>query len=261
MQIGIIGYGTVGKAMASIFKDNHNLIIYDKDKQMGTLEEAAKADFIFLALPTPTLETDPPKIDLSILDEVIEQITKYTDNTEKIIIIRSTVIPSTTRNYAQKYPNSKFCFSPEFLSENTWMEDALHPKRNVIGADNPLILEKVAQLFLERFPDIPLYKVPSTEAEFTKYMANGLGAMKVIWANLIAAGCRKLGVDYDKVKEMVIIDPMFSQEHLRVTPERGFGGKCFPKDLRAITGFYKELGLDTELMESIWNTNKRIRKD
>ena len=256
--IGIIGYGTVGKAVELVFKDTHNIEIYDKYK-IGSIEDAASADFIFLCLPTPTKDKDAS--DLSAIDETLSLLTKLTDNTEKIIIIKSTVLPGTTRSYAQKYPNTKFCHAPEFLSEKTWEQDALHPKRNVVGADDDTIREKSASLFLKRFPNIPLYKVSTVESEFTKYMANGLGATKVIWANIIAAGCQKLGADYEKIKEIIIADPMFSPQHLTVTDQGGFGGKCFPKDLQALIGFYKSQGWDTELMEAVWNTNKRIRKD
>jgi len=261
-SIGIIGHGIVGTAIEHTFKDQHTLRIYDKFKNEGTLKDVAEnSEFIFVAVPTPAVETKTrPGIDLSIMDELMVELTKFTDNTSKVIIIKSTIVPGTTRSYKAKYPHSNFCHSPEFLTESRYLYDALHPARNVVGADDPQLQERVAQLFLQRFPNVPIFKVNTIEAEFGKYMANGLGALKVTWANLLKSGCDRFNVDYEKVKDICIADPRWSPEHLRVTDEGGFGGKCFPKDLRALTGLYHELGLNTELLESIWSENLKFRK-
>ena len=72
--------------------------------------------------------------------------------------------------------------------------------------------------------------------------------------------CDALGVDYDEVKGMVTADRRISDSHLEITEERGFGGKCFPKDLVALMGLGKELGLEPSLLEAVWEKNLKIRK-
>lgn len=256
-NIGIIGYGIVGKAVHHAFKDN-NVLYYDKYIKSTPLKEVVeKSEFIFICLPTP-FKND--KIDLSIIDENLKEITKFTDNTNKIIIIKSTVVPGTTIKYSKLYTKTKFCFSPEFLREAHYLEDAINPDRIIIGAEDLNIRKKVVNLFKERFPNVKLFETDSTTAETVKYMANCFLATKVIFANEIYDLCQKLNIDYNKVKEMVMVDKRMGSSHFDVTKEFGFGGKCFPKDIVALIGLYKELNLDSTLLETVWKKNLKIRK-
>ncbi len=257
-NIGIIGYGIVGKATAYGFKDGNNIKYYDKYKDSDSLRDVVKfSEFIFVCLPTPYKKD---KIDLSIMDENIDKIAELSKNTDKIIIIKSSVVPGTTRNYSKKYKNNKFCFNPEFLTEANYLEDFVNADRIVIGADNDKIGLRVINLYRERFPKTPIYNTDLTTAEMVKYMANCLLATKVIFANEIYDLCEKLGIEYEEVKKMVSADRRIGATHLDVTSARGFGGKCFPKDIIALIGLYKELGIDSSLLETFWRKNLRIRK-
>ena len=256
-NLGIIGYGIVGKAVEHIFKNN-NLLYYDKYINSTPLKEVVeKSEFIFICLPTP-FKND--KIDLSIIDENLKEITKFTNNTDKIIILKSTIIPGTTRNYSKLYPKSKFCFSPEFLREVHYLYDAVNPDRIIIGADDLTIRKRVFDLFKDRFPNIQIFETDPTTAETVKYMANCFLATKVIFANEIFDLCKKLNINYEDVKKMVIIDKRMGSSHFDVTKELGFGGKCFAKDIVALIGLYKDLNVDSTLLETVWKKNLKIRK-
>ena len=72
--------------------------------------------------------------------------------------------------------------------------------------------------------------------------------------------CQKLGIKYEEVKKLVVADHRIFDSHLDVTTNRGFGGKCFPKDMIALKGFADELGVETEVMDAVWRKNLKIRK-
>jgi UDPglucose 6-dehydrogenase len=264
-KLGIIGYGFVGQAVSYGFGDSDKnlsaqILYYDKYKDTPPLEEVInKSEFIFICLPTPMKENESG-IDLAIIDEMLEQITKLTDNTDKIIVIKSTIVPGSTQKYIEKYPNSNFAYNPEFLTEANYLEDFVNADRTVIGATNDLVSRRVVVLYRQRFPKQKIYQTDPTTAEMVKYMANAYLSMKVIFANEMFDICQALGIKYEEVKEMVTADQRIENTHLDVTTARGFGGKCFPKDIVALIGRAKELGVDTNLLETVWEKNKGIRK-
>ncbi len=259
IRIGIIGYGIVGQAVAYGFSNN-NILIYDKYKKLDPIEKVIKkSEYIFICLPTP-IKCDESGIDLSIIDSNIEKITKLTNGTNKIIIIKSTVIPGTTKNYMKKYPKSLFCFNPEFLREKSYLQDFLITDRIIIGADNPVVFRKVSSLYKSITPDIPIFKTDPTSAEMVKYMANCFLATKVIFANEMYDICKKLNINYSEVKKMVSADKRIGESHFDVTSLRGFGGKCFPKDLLALKALAKKLNVDTTILDAVWKKNLKVRK-
>ena len=269
-NIGIVGYGIVGKATDYGFRRDNNVIFYDKYKEEDVLDGVRKVSlpleelvdiskFIFVCLPTLFSESRQT-IDLKIIDENIKNITKKTNGTDKIVVIKSTVIPGTTRRYTKEYNGTNFCFNPEFLTEANYLQDAINPDRIIIGTDDDKIKLKLADLYRNTFPKTPMFLTDSTTAEMVKYMANTYLSMKVIFANEIFDLCERLGVKYEEVKRMVVADRRIEDTHLDVTSEKGFGGKCFPKDIVALIGLCKEFGVDASLLEVVWNKNLRIRK-
>jgi len=264
-QLGIIGYGIVGQALAYGFSqpeiaENYEIRFYDKYKDTETLEDVVtKSEFIFICLPTP-MKADESGIDLSIIEDSIAGITKYTDNTDKIIVIKSTVTPGTTAALEKKYPESHFAMNPEFLTEANYLEDFITADRNIIGANNDLISRRLVALYRQRFPKTPVFQTDTTTAEMVKYMANAFLAMKVIFANEMYEICQALGIKYEEVKSMVVGDHRVFDSHLDVTTAKGFGGKCFPKDIVALIGRAKDLKVDPQLLETAWDINKKIRK-
>jgi len=264
-KLGIIGYGIVGQALAYGFsqpeiKDKYQIRYYDKYKESESLEQVVgKSEFIFICLPTP-MKQDESGIDLTIIEELIKEITKLTDNTDKIIVIKSTVIPGTTVSLEKKYPKAKFAFNPEFLTEANYLEDFLHADRTIVGTSDDLTSRRVIALYRQRFPKMKMFQTDPTTAEMVKYMANAFLATKVIFANEMYALCQALGIKYEEVKAMVVADHRIYDSHLDVTTAKGFGGKCFPKDMVALIGRAKDLKIEPKLLETVWSINKKIRK-
>lgn len=262
-SLGIIGYGIVGQALAYGFSQpegRYKISFYDKYKDSKPLEEVIKeSEFIFICLPTP-MKADESGIDLSIIEESITEIAKFTDDTDKIIVIKSTVEPGTTERLEKKCPKSNFCFNPEFLTEANYLDDFVNADRTIIGTSNDLISRRVVSLYRQRFPKMKIFQTDPTSAEMVKYMANAYLATKVIFANEMFNICIALGIKYEEIKEMVVADHRIEDTHLDVTTARGFGGKCFPKDMVALIGKAKELGVKPHLLEKVWEINKNIRK-
>ncbi|MBI2040321.1 UDP-glucose/GDP-mannose dehydrogenase family protein [Candidatus Microgenomates bacterium] len=264
-DIGIIGFGIVGQALAYGFSqpevaDKYHIKYYDKFKESSPLEDVVSdSEFIFICLPTP-MRADESGIDLSIIEDTIAQITKMTNGTDKIIVIKSTIVPGTTANFEKRYPKSNFCFNPEFLTEANYLEDFINADRTVIGANNDLTSRRVIALFRQRFPHMKIFQTDTTTAEMVKYMANAFLSTKVIFANEMFDICQVLGIKYEEVKSMVAADRRIGGSHMDVTTSRGFGGKCFPKDMVALIGRAKDLGIQPKLLETVWNINKKIRK-
>lgn len=259
ISIGIIGYGMVGQAVAYGFS-RCNELIYDKYKESETLSTVVKnSDYVFVCLPTP-IKKDESGIDLSIIDDNIKEIVKYTNGTDKVVIIKSTVVPGTTEGYSEKYPRTLFCFNPEFLTERSFLQDFINTDRIIIGADSSLVFRKVSSIYQSIMPNTPIFQTDPTSAEMVKYMANCMLATKVIFANEMYDICQKLNINYDEVKKMVVADKRIGSSHLDVTTLRGFGQKCFPKDLLALKGLARKLKVDTMLLDAVWKKNIKIRK-
>lgn len=264
-RIGIIGFGIVGQALAFGFsqpeiKNRYTITVYDKYKESSSLKNVIEtSEFIFLCLPTP-MKADESGIDLSIIDATVTQIASMTDNTDKIIIIKSTVVPGTTAKLEKKHPHTNFCFNPEFLTEANYLDDFVNADRTIIGASSDLTSRRVVALYQQRFPSTKIFQTDPTTAEMVKYMANTFLATKVIFANEMYEICQALGIKYEEVKSMVVADHRIEDSHLDVTTTRGFGGKCFPKDMVALIGQAKHLKVRPTLIETAWEINKRIRK-
>lgn len=264
-NLGIIGYGIVGQAVAYGFsqpeiKNRYSILYYDRFKESTPLEEVIKkSEFIFIALPTP-MKADESGIDLSIIEEMVAEITPLTNNTDKIIIIKSTVVPGTTARLQEKYPQSNFSFNPEFLTEANYLEDFLHADRTIVGASSDLVSRRVVALYRQRFPGMKLFQTDPTTAEMVKYMANAYLSTKVMFANEMYKICQALGIKYEEVKQMVVADHRIKDTHLDVTTAKGFGGKCFPKDMVALIGRAKELGIEPKVLETVWEENKKVRQ-
>lgn len=258
-QLGIIGFGIVGQAVEYGFRDE-DIHIYDKFKDYLTLPEVCKkSEFIFVSVPTPILD-DESGIDLSIVQEVVGEIAREIEGTDKVLIIKSTVIPGTTVLFEKKYPRVNFCFNPEFLTEANFLEDFVKSDRCIVGSSNDLTSRRVISLYKKHFPHMPMFQTDPTTAEMVKYMANCYLASKVIFANEMFDICEKLNIKYEEVKKLVVADHRIFDSHLDVTTARGFGGKCFPKDLLALRAMARDKGVDTSFLDTVWKKNLSIRK-
>jgi len=267
MNIGVIGYGYVGRATGEGFADNpeNKIFWFDKFKESpNTLDEVIdEGDFIFIAVPTPIFE-DYSGMDMSIVEEVVGQVAPKISGTDKILIIKSTSLPGTTKRMSAKFPGVNFVMNPEFLTQENANADFLTPFRTVIGCDNSDVGFRVRKLYETILPkDQPYYIVSSTSAELIKYMSNLILASKVLLANEFYDIAQKVGANYLDVRAAVEADPRIGR-HLGVPGpdgDRGFGGACFPKDMVGILGLSKDLGVDVSALDAVWKKNLKIRKN
>ncbi|MBI4153375.1 UDP-glucose/GDP-mannose dehydrogenase family protein [Candidatus Woesebacteria bacterium] len=262
-KIGVVGWGVVGQAVGNGFatKSTNEVFWFDRKGGPWNLDEVInKSEIIFLCLPTPMFD-DESGIDLSIIDDVVGKIAPKIAGREKVLVIKSTVVPGTTVSYAKKYPKVHFAMNPEFLTEANAPWDFLNPDRTVIGVLSQPIAAKLVQLYQDLLGyHAKIFVTDPTTAEMVKYVSNAFLATKVIFANEMYDLCSALGIKYEEVKDMVAADMRIGQSHFNVTTIRGFGGKCFPKDMVALIGFARDKMVDHSLLSTVWEKNLRIRK-
>lgn len=247
MKIAILGIGMVGGALSKVLD---NSVLYDPPKGIGNIDDVNKCDVIFICVPTPG------ECDLTIMEEAISEL-----RGNKIVVIKSTVLPGTTDYFQKKYPQHKFLFNPEFLTEATADQDMRYPDRQIIGYTKESFT--VAEDIMLMLPLAPFERiVPVKEAEMAKYYNNAWFATKVIFANQIYDICQATGIDYDSVRNMAAADKRVGKSHLDVLHKgyRGFGGKCLPKDLNAIIKFAKDNNVKVPLLEITKKINDTLRR-
>jgi len=269
-NIGIVGRGFVGSAVQFGFSPNvgcdAEIRCYDKDpsKSTHTLDETVnKSDFIFLSVPTPS--NPDGSMHLGILESALTDIQNIDSHlSRKIVLIRSTIIPGTTKQLAKKFTKLNIVFNPEFLTERSAKFDFINQARFILGGEK-INTEKVAELYKWRFGDsVPCIQTNYETAEMIKYMNNCFFATKVSFLNEMRMVADRCGVDWETAIEGFVRDGRIGHTHLSVPgPDGkfGFGGSCFPKDVRAMVDFGKQLGLDMDTLVGVWNTNLEVRPE
>jgi len=265
MEIGIVGYGILGKALECVFKGKFKIHIYDKfqEKYCDIAPVVKNAKVIFVGVPTPMKPTG--EIDISCVDDALKTIFVCAKAFKKrpIVVVRSTVIPGTTEKLQKKYPIISLVFNPEFLTEKNFLEDMKNTNRIVIGSSNKQSLRNVKEVYMKIFPKAKYVLTDLKTAEMIKYAANVTLASQVMIANELYQICKKIKIDYNTVKETLLIDKRIGNNIDVPGPDGslGFGGKCFPKDLNALIKLSKQEGYNPELLEQVWKTNLKVRKD
>ena len=257
IKVGVVGVGMVGGAMANYFKKTgRTLFLYDPHKRLGSKKEVNKADVVFICVPTPFLR-DGSGFDLSYVKEACGYLKKG-----KIVVIKSTVVPGTTEKLQREYSHLKFLFNPEFLTEMTADQDMNYPDRQIIGYTKESF--NIAGHVMRLLPLAPYERImPATEAEMVKYYGNTWFSVKVTFANQMYDLCEKLDIDYDLVKEAASADKRIGSSHLEVFHKgyRGYGGKCLPKDTRALIELADSIGVDMKLHKMAEEINNRMMDD
>ena len=203
-------------------------------------------------------------MDLTIMDNVIENISKLSSSTSSIVILKSTILPRTTEKYAKKYKNIDFVFCPEFLTERTARLDFINSSRIIIGTEKDAVADKVENMLRVRFPYTKIIKTDSTTAEFIKYMNNCFFAAKISIMNEFYQASVALDVDWDKALDGFLSDGRVGNSHLDVPGhdgQYGFGGKCFPKDINAFINLFVEIGISPTMLEAAWEKNMEVRDE
>jgi UDPglucose 6-dehydrogenase len=232
-------------------------------------EAVRPAELIFLALPTPS--TPEGEADLSYVFSAAEAIARVlaeappTDGqaVPKIVISKSTVPVGTARRlqafFEERVPGRiQVASNPEFLREGYAVEDFLKPDRVVIGAQDPIVAEKLRQLYLPYTRQgNPIYIMDWESAELTKYAANAFLAMRISFMNELARLCEKVGANIDLVRLGVGADARIGRRYLFAGV--GYGGSCFPKDTRALAATARQHDLTLSLVEATIGINETQR--
>lgn len=243
----VIGYGTVGRATAEAFGIQK---YFSRSKASITLEDAAKCRYIFMCLPTPTIEG---KCYTEEIYEIIKKIISYPRYVDSIIIIRSTVYPGFNRFIQESLGIDNIVSNPEFLSEDTAFEDAKNPDLIVLGGENQKCVAVVKALYEGRFKYKKIIVTDSKTAELIKYTLNTFFATKVIFANAIYDYAQQIGANYGTIRNVLETHRWGSKNHFIITYKgrRGIHGKCLPKDAEAFatltdSAFFKILLKENE---------------
>ena len=261
--IGIIGNGFVGGAVANGFKDFCDVRIFDTDEERRThtYTDVVFSDFVFVCLPTPMVDMEGGKCNLSILENFFEELPTICEGT---FIIKSTVPIGTTEKLCIKYPHLKIVHNPEFLTAANAKEYFVNADRHVIGGKEEWVSD-VEDFYKMCYPDIPVFTMKSSESECVKYFANCFLAAKVMVFNEMRVLVDNIeDVDYDSVMQGVISDRRIGNSHYNVPGpdgDYGFGGTCFPKDINALIHTMIENNMNPLVMKSIWEQNKNYRKN
>lgn len=257
-KVGIIGNGFVGESQAFAFSPTNEIRIYDIDplRSTHTLDEVHQCDFIFVCVPTPMKLTGEQ--DISYIETVFGQ-----SKPGPIYIIKSTILPGTTKRLQEKYSNINIIFNPEFLTERTAKLDMLTQARIILGGN--IKLTKAAELlYSSRFMNRHFIHTDPTTAELIKYMNNSFFATKVSIMNEFYRLCHALGANWNDAIYGFAADSRIGDSHLHVPgPDGkfGYGGTCFPKDVNAIVIMAKELGVPLNTIDAGWKTNLEVRPE
>jgi UDPglucose 6-dehydrogenase len=265
-KIGIVGNGFVGSAVRYGFSPNvgcdAEVKVYDKNpnKSTDTLSDVIKSDIIFLSVPTPSNLDGSMNID--IVDRALTDIDEH--GTNAVILLRSTVVPGTTKKLQDKYPNLRLVFNPEFLTERSANFDFINQDRVILGGDINDV-EVAENLFKSRFGStLSILKTNYETAELIKYMTNTFFATKISFLNDMKLIADKSGVIWKDAIDGFIRDGRVGHSHLDVPGhdgKYGFGGSCFPKDIQALINFGKELGIEMSVLKGAWKTNLKVRPE
>ena len=216
------------------------------------------SDIIFIAVGTPTGAEG--EADLSMVISVAKEIGKSM-NGYKIIVDKSTVPVGTADKVraavsAETTHPFDIVSNPEFLKEGVALEDFMRPERVVIGADS----EQAGQIMKELYAPFvlngnPILLMSTKSAEITKYACNAFLATKISFANEIANLCDNVGANYDDVRYGMGTDSRIGKKFLYAGI--GYGGSCFPKDVRALIKTAKDVGSPIRIIEMVEEVNEK----
>ncbi len=229
----------------------------DRLKFTTSLDEGLEhGDIIFLALPTP--EDEDGSADLSYVLSVSEEIGKKIKS-YKVIVDKSTVPVGTAEKVRSVIAKNASCefdvvSNPEFLREGFAVDDFLKPERIVVGSSSEratALMQKLYGPFVRS--GNPIIVMDEKSAELTKYAANSFLATKITFMNEIANYCEKVGADVDMVRAGMGTDSRIGKRFL--FPGIGYGGSCFPKDVKALQKAGKDENYDFKILNSVIEIN------
>lgn len=270
LKIGFIGQGWIGKNYANDFEQRgYDVTRYALEAPyVGNKEKIKDCEIVFIAVPTPTTEKG---FDYSIVESALKII-----GSGKIAVVKSTILPGTTEILQKKFPDIYVMHSPEFLREITAAYDAANPGRNIVGIPNMNTeYQEKAQLVMDILAKAKFNTIlHSKEAELVKYIGNCFFYEKVVFFNQMYDLTNSLGLNYEKIREVVIKDERIGESHTVIAHAsghaqdhlgRGAGGDCFMKDFEAMIELYSnQLPQDTfgiEIFKKVKEKNYKLLVD
>lgn len=252
----------LNKGISPIYEEHLEDLIENnlKNKRLkftASLEEAVnKSEIIFIAVGTPSKSNG--QIDMGQVDEAARGIGKYI-NEYKIIVNKSTVPVGTTKrvrniiylNMKDKSIEFDVVSNPEFLREGTAVFDTFNGDRIVIGSDSSRAIKALKKLYAPLNNEILVTNPESSE--MIKYASNAFLATKISFINEIANICEKVGADVKEVAEGMGMDKRIGDKFLRAGI--GFGGACFPKDIKALIQIGDEAGYKPQIIKKVLEVN------
>lgn len=225
----------------------------------GIKEAVIKSKIIFIAVGTPSKSNGDA--DLRYIEEVSRSIARYMNN-YKVVVEKSTVPVETNTwvKYIMRLNNHKIDFdvasNPEFLKEGSAIDDFMHPDRIVLGVES----EKAKKLLVKLYEPLgaPIVVTNIQSAEIIKHASNSFLATKISFINAVANICEKVGADVEKIAEGMGLDRRIGQSFLKAGI--GYGGSCFPKDVRAFIRISEKLGCGFKLLKEVERINEGQRK-
>jgi UDPglucose 6-dehydrogenase len=248
LKIQIAGYGFVGKVHALSLDDTKTLVtIYDPALGFENWQE--DADCYIIAVSTP--QGEDGSCDMSNVYDILERCPNAP------ILIKSTISLEGWDLISRRFPDHKITFSPEYLRAEHALEDFKKQTTIQLGGGDVTFW---VQLFSSKL-NCKLEVANPEELILAKYIVNSFLATKVAFFNQVYDLCNASGVDYGLVSHLVTQDRRIGKSHTLITPERGFGGHCFPKDTSAICMTGKKYGKSMTIIETARNYNSQIRMD
>lgn len=269
INIGIIGLGNVGNAIYNSLlkkqnnKNNIEIKIYDKFKNIGNIEDIYKSNIIFICLPTLfneiTKEYD--------LESIYENLTLLNNQNKNFyVLIKSTILPGTTEILQDKFNNLKLVHNPEFLSMNTANDDFHNQKHIVLGFtklsdtnDKTFILNFYNSLY-----DSKISLCSSKESESMKIFCNSFYAVKIQFFNELYLLCQTLNIDFNNIRDLMLKNDWINPMHTNVPGNDGklsYGGLCFPKDTNALLNFMSNNNTPHSVLQATINERNNLRND
>ena len=226
----------------------------------SSLNESIKdADVVFITVGTPSRRIND-EADLSAIWEVAEEIGESLKH-YCLIVTKSTVPVGTTRKIKQiiadkiHQENFDVVSNPEFLREGSAVNDFMRPDRVVIGAENEKSLNIMRELYRPLYlRETPIVSTTIETAEIIKYAANSFLATKIGFINQVADLCEEVGANVQDVAKGIGMDKRIGSKFLHAGP--GFGGSCFPKDVKAFTAVARKHSIDFSILDAVNSSNK-----
>jgi UDP-glucose 6-dehydrogenase len=260
MIVGICGLGFVGEAIYSFMNKTlctsydviSDIVVYDKYKQINTLDVLLYADLIYLCIPTPYDEISRA-YNMDEIDNTLYLLKEL--NYQGIILLKSTILPNYCSTINNLYPQLKLVHNPEFLSAKTAAEDFLKQQHIIIGytRQSQTHVTTVTDFYRALFPHALISINTAEESALMKLACNSFYATKVQFFTELYLLCEKTQVDYNTVKGLMLNNNWINSMHTTIPGPDGeisFGGACLPKDISALNQYMAFNGVPNGVMNA-----------